>query len=623
MTAKELRQKYIDFFKAKGHTPIPSASLMPENDPSVLFTTAGMHPLVPFLLGEKHPAGARLVNSQKCIRTGDIDEVGDKIHHTFFEMLGHWSLGDYFKEEAIKMSYEFLTNGLGLDKGRLAFTVFAGDDNAPVDEEAASVWRSLGIKKERIVYLPKADNWWEPSGSGGPCGPCTEMFYWSDKETSVPESFEPSDKRWVEIGNDVLMQYEKKGENNYILAHQKNIDNGTGLERNLAILNGFDDNYLIDLFWPIILKIEELSGKKYLIPVLSLEKRGGDEDDTPLSAVADTSPKLGEDVKRSMRIIADHLRAAVMIMGDDLGIAPSNVDQGYVVRKLIRRAIRHGRMIDIQENFTDKIAAVVIEIMGEAYPELERNRKFIMDNLVAEEEKFGKTLQEGLKVFHESIKTLKHESKNAVDGKSAFDLYQSYGFPLELTKELAKENGLEVDEVGFEEEFKKHQELSRTAAAGKFKGGLADHSEKVTAYHTATHLLNAALRQVLGEHVFQKGSNITEERLRFDFSHPEKMTAEQIKQVEDLVNEIIQKNVAVECAEMTAEEAKVRGAIGVFADKYGEKVKVYSVGGGDICFSKEICGGPHVERTGGMGHFRIIKEEASSAGVRRIKAVLE
>ncbi|HOZ36869.1 MAG TPA: alanine--tRNA ligase [bacterium] len=615
--SKELRRKYIEFFKKHGHAEIPSASLIPENDPSVLFTTAGMHPLVPFLLGEKHPAGKRLVNSQKCIRTGDIDEVGDKTHHTFFEMLGHWSIGDYFKEEAIEMSWVFLTKELGLSKQKLAFTAFAGNENAPRDEEAARAWEKMSVSEQRIAYLPKEDNWWEPAGTGGPCGPCTEMFYWSDREVSASEMFDPTDKRWVEIGNDVLMQYKKVGENKYETAEQKNIDNGTGLERTLAVLNGLDDNYQTDLFWPIILKIEELSGKKYLASSLSLERKAGRGDEQQ------SSKYNLESTVKSMRIIADHLRAAVMIMGDDLGVAPSNVDQGYVVRKLIRRAIRHGRMIGITENFTDKIAEVVIEIMGDIYPELERNKKFIIENLAAEEEKFGRTLQEGLKVFYENMKALKHENKNTVEGKSAFDLFQSYGFPFELTKELAKENGLGVDEAGFEEEFKKHQELSRTAAAGKFKGGLADHSEKVTAYHTATHLLNAALRQVLGEHVFQKGSNITEERLRFDFSHPEKMTGEQIKKVEDLVNEVIQKDVAVECAEMTAEEAKAKGAIGVFADKYGEKVKVYSVVGGDVCFSKEICGGPHVTNTGEMGHFKIIKEEASSAGVRRIKAVLE
>ncbi len=633
ITAKELRQKYIEFFKAKGHTPIPSASLMPENDPSTLFVTAGMHPLIPYLIGERHPAGTRLVDVQKCIRTGDIDEVGDNRHLTFFEMLGNWSLGDYFKREAIEWSFEFLTDkekGLGLDPKRLYVTVFRGEGNIPKDEEAILVWQEVFekagmsvtvagedeiIKDEvRIIPLGVEDNFWI-AGASGPCGGDTEMFYDTrPEEGKVGGKFTDlvNSYRLMEIWNDVFMEFNKKPDGAVEKLQQQNVDTGMGVERTIVALSGFGNVFETELFQPIIQKIEELSGKKY-----------EDEDDTPLSAVADTSPKLGEDINRSMRIIADHLRAATFIMGDDLGIAPSNVDQGYVVRKLIRRAIRHGRMIGIQENFTDKIAIVVIEIMGEAYPELGRNRKFIMDNLMGEEEKFGKTLQEGLKVFHESIKTLKHESKNAVDGKSAFDLYQSYGFPLELTKELAKENGLEVDEAGFEEEFKKHQELSRTAAAGKFKGGLADHSEKVTAYHTATHLLNAALRQVLGEHVFQKGSNITEERLRFDFSHPEKMTPEQIKQVEDLVNEIIQKNVAVECAEMTAEEAKARGAIGVFADKYGEKVKVYSVGGGDICFSKEICGGPHVSNTKELGHFRIIKEEASSAGVRRIKAVLE
>ncbi|HPI67098.1 MAG TPA: alanine--tRNA ligase [bacterium] len=624
MTSKELRQKYIEFFKKNGHAEIPSASLIPENDPSILFTTAGMSPLVPFLLGEKHPAGARLVNSQKCVRTGDIDEVGDGFHHTFFEMLGHWSIGDYWKEEALKMTFAFVTKELGLDKKFLAVSVFAGDENAPRDDESIEIWKKLGIDQDRIKSLPKKDNWWEPTGNSGPCGPCTEMFYWVDKKGPAPKVFDPSDKRWVEIGNDVLMQYEKIGENKYKPANQKNIDNGTGLERNLAVISGLDDDYQTDLFLPIIQKIEELSGQKYI---------------TTPSAPAGHGPLLEkEGTIRSMRIIADHLRAVTFIMGDDHGIAPANVDQGYVVRKLIRRAIRHGRLLGIKENFTHQIATVVINLMNDVYPELDRSRKFVLDNLQVEEEKFTQTLQEGIKEFEKETKKLeaplssRHGGMVAeatrdkeIKGIVAFNLFQSFGFPLELTKELAKEKGLAVDESGFNIEMQKHQELSRTAAAGKFKGGLADHSEKVTQYHTATHLLNAALRKVLGPHIYQKGSNITEERMRFDFSHSEKMTAEQIKQAEDLVNEMINKKMDVTCEEMTVTEAKAKGAIGVFADKYGDQVKVYSVCDPNNLaenFSCEICGGPHVKNTGELGAFKIIKEEASSAGVRRIKAVL-
>ena len=471
MTAKELRRKYIEFFESKDHAEIPSASLMPENDPSTLFITAGMQPLAPFLLGEKHPSGKRLVNAQKCVRTGDIDDVGDKTHHTFFEMLGHWSLGDYFKKEAIKMSYEFLTQELQLDKNKLAFTVFEGDDNALCDKEAAEVWQSMGVNEKRIAYLPKKDNWWEPTGASGPCGPCTEMFYWSDNENPAPEVFDPADKRWVEIGNDVLMQYEKIGENNYAPAKQKNIDNGTGLERLLAVMNGLEDNYRTDLFWPIIEKIEELSGKKY--------------DDAPEGAV------------KSMRIIADHLRAATFIMGDDLGVAPSNVDQGYVVRKLIRRAIRHGAWIGINNFFTAEIGKVVINIMKDVYPELEKNREFILDNFDQEEAKFAMTLTAGVK---ELVKLFLQNKNKRISGYDLFDMFSTHGFPLEISFDEIKRmipSGLKYELRNFDEEkvrkefgeaMKKHQELSRTASAGMFKGGLSDHSEKVTQYHTATHL---------------------------------------------------------------------------------------------------------------------------------------
>lgn len=596
MTSKKLRRIYIDFFKKKGHAEIPSASLIPENDPSTLFISSGVQTIVPFLLGEKHPSGNKLVNSQKCIRTIDIEGVGNKTHLTFFEMLGHWSLGDYFKKEAIEMSYEFLTKELGLDKQRLAFSVFEGDESAPRDEEAADVWKSLGVPEARIAYLNKAENWWELAGSGGPCGPDTEMYYWVDDNEPAPEKFDPQDERWVEIGNDVLMQYEKQGENKYIPAKQKNIDNGTGFERLLSIMNGVDDVFKTDLFEDIIKDIEKLSDKKY----------GEDEE-----------------VTKSMRIIADHIRSAVFIMVDETGIVPSNVDQGYVVRKLIRRAIRHGRMIGIQDNFTDKIGKVVIKIMKDVYVELEKNKKFVLDNLELEEEKFTKTLQQGLKEFGKIIETKKQKNKKTLSGKESFDLFQTYGFPLELTQELAKENSMSVDEDGFNKEMEKHQELSRTASAGKFKGGLADQSEQVIKYHTTTHLLHAALKQILGDHVQQKGSNINEERLRFDFSHTEKMTPEQIKEVEKIVNEKISDNLPVCCEEMTLEQAQAKGATGLFADKYGEKVKVYSIGESGKECSTEICGGPHVDNTGKLGKFKIKKEESSSAGVRRIKAVLE
>ena len=618
MTSQEIRRKYIEFFVKKGHAEIPSASLVPENDASTLFVSAGMQPVAPFLLGEKHPSGDKIVNSQKCIRTGDIDEVGDKIHHTFFEMLGHWSLGAYFKKEAIEMSWEFLTQELGLKPERLAFSVFEGDENFPRDEESADAWKSAGVSEGRVAYLPKKENWWEPDGSGGPCGPDTEMFYWADDATPAPDRFEVEDERWVEIGNDVLMQYTKQGENKYIPAEQKNIDNGTGLERLTALMNRLDDNYLTDLFKPIIEKIEELSNKKY----------GEDKEQT-----------------KSMRIIADHLRAATFIMADDSKIAPSNVDKGYVVRKLIRRAIRHGRMLGIKDNFTHKIGEVVINLMKDIYSELEKNKEFVLNNLQAEEEKFTKTLQQGLKEFNKLKK---------ITGKDAFNLFQTYGFPIELTKELAKEKNLEVDEKEFELEMQKHQELSRTASAGKFKGGLANQSEQTIKYHTAAHLMLAALRKVLGDHVEQKGSNINEERLRFDFSHSQKMTDEQKAEVEKLVNEWIEQDLEVSCEEMSLKEAKQKNAMGVFEDKYGDKVhpvksatesrsakqfnrvKIYSVG--DI--SCEICGGPHVQKTGvlgspcemqsnfsngkiiSQGKFKIKKEESSSAGVRRIKAVL-
>ncbi|MDD5144941.1 MAG: alanine--tRNA ligase [Candidatus Pacebacteria bacterium] len=586
MKSSELRENFLAFFKGKGHEIIPSASLVPENDPTVLFTTAGMHPLVPFLLGEKHPSGKRLANVQICIRTDDIDEVGDDVHHTFFEMLGNWSLGDYFKEEAIKMSFEFLTDSkwLGLKKDRIAVSIFAGDKDAPQDEESEKIWLSLGIPQKRIKKLGKKDNWWGPAGETGPCGPDTEIFYWSGKE-KAPEKFDSEDKRWIEIWNDVFMQYFKSLDGKYELLSQKNVDTGMGLERILSAIGSLGDDYKTDVFWPIIKELEDLSGKKY------------------------------EDNKKEFRIISDHIKAATFITGDRKGVEPSNVGQGYVVRKLIRRAIRYGRILKLSGDFLIPLIEKVLEIYSDSYPYLKAKEDYIIDVVKKEGEKFEKTLEQGLREF--KIKAEKNEGK-VIPGKVIFDLYQSYGFPFELTEEMAKEKGLSLDKKGFKEEFRGHQELSRTASAGMFKGGLADTGEKAVKYHTATHLLLAALRQVLGEYVYQRGSNINAERLRFDFSHPQKMTEDEIKKVEELVNEKIKENIPVVCREMSLEEARKKGMMGIFESKYGEKVKTYMIEE----FSKEICGGPHVKETGELGNFKILKEESSGAGIRRIKAVL-
>jgi alanyl-tRNA synthetase len=610
-----LRQKYLEFFASKGHKIIPSASLIPENDPTVLFTTAGMHPLVPYLLGEKHPEGKRLTGVQKCVRMQDIDEVGDNRHDTFFEMMGNWSFGDYFKKEAIEWSWEFLTakEYLGLDPKKLAVSVFEGDENSPRDEESAGIWKSLGMPDARIAYLPKDKNWWGPAGQTGPCGPDTEMFYWIGESELPPKGSNPGndEEKWLEIWNDVFMQYNKKADGTYEPLRQKNVDTGMGLERTVVALNGFADVFQIDSFWPLIQKIEELSGREYV---------------------------ESAEITRSMRIIADHLRTAVMIMGDDRGIAPSNVDQGYVVRRLIRRAVRHGRVLGIKENFCSQIADVVINIFNGVYPEVGRNREFVLTEIAQEESKFKNTIEQGLKEFDKLINGFRLAFEktgtpiNKISGKQAFKLFDTFGFPLEMTKELAVENGLSVDADGFNEAFASHQKLSRAGAEQKFKGGLADQGEMSVKYHTATHLLHAALRHVLGRHVEQRGSNITSERLRFDFSHPEKMTGEQKQAVEDLVNYAISNNYPVTYLEMTVADAKKKGAMGLFEDKYGAKVKVYSVGDPDapadayknsLTFSREICGGPHVEHTGILGRFKIIKEEAVSAGIRRIKAVLE
>jgi alanyl-tRNA synthetase len=587
MLAKELKSKYLEFFKEKGHKVIENAPLIPENDPTVLFTTAGMHPLIPFLLGHPHPLGKRLVNVQKCLRTDDIDKIGDDFHLTFFEMLGNWSLGDYWKEEAIKWSWEFLTDKkwLGLDKERLYVSVFAGDEDAPRDEESARIWESLGLPKEKIFFLPKKDNWWGPAGNTGPCGPDTEMFWDTGKEPCSKECRPgcPCGK-YFEIWNDVFMEYNKTAEGKYEPLKQKNVDTGMGVERTTAVLQGKKSVYEIETMKPIVEKIKEIS--KILSP--------------------------DENQERSIRIITDHIRASVFILAE--GIEPSNKDHGYVLRRLIRRSIRHGKLIGIDKDFLEEIAKVVIEIYKEDYPELEKNKEFILTQIKKEETKFRNTLSQGIKKFFEIVKKEKY-----ISGKNAFLLFQSFGFPIEMTKELAKENNIEVDEKGFEEEFKKHQEISRVGAEKKFKGGLADTSEKTTRLHTATHLLNEAIRRVLGRRdIVQKGSNITPERLRFDFNFDRKLTDEEIKKIEDLVNEKIKEGLPVKREFMTIEEAKRRGAQAVFEHKYDEIVSVYSIGD----FSIEVCGGPHVNNTREVGRFKIIKEESVAAGIRRIKAIV-
>lgn len=590
MDRKELIKKYIEFFKSKGHKEIPNSSLVPENDPTVLFTTAGMHPLVPYLLGQKHPLGKRLCNVQRCIRTGDIEEVGDATHHTFFEMMGNWSLGDYFKKEAIEFTFEFLTKVLKISKDKLAVSVFSGNKNAKKDEESIKVWKSLGIPTERIALLD--DNWWGPAGNVGPCGPDTEMFYWTGKE-KAPKEFDTKNKNWVEIGNDVLMEFVKTEDGKFVSASQKNIDFGGGVERNLAVFNGFDDNYLTDCFLPIIKKIEQLSDRKY------------------------------EQHKERMRIIADHIKASVFMIAD--GVLPSNTERGYILRRLIRRAIRHGMRLSLK-NFTYQIAEPVFEIYDD-YPNLKKNKNKILEELKKEEEKFNQTIEKGLRIFDKKVREWADNDKksvNTLSGKDVFLLYQSYGFPIEMVEEeiksFRKGLPLKIDRKGFEIELKKHQELSRTASAGKFKSGLADNSEATTRLHTATHLLLAALKIILkDENIEQRGANITPERLRFDFTFPRKLTDEEIKKLEELVNAQIQKSCEVIREEMSPAEAKAKGACGIFDKKYGEKVSVYSIGN----FSKEICTGPHVKNTCEVGKFKIVKEESSSSGIRRIKAIVE
>ena len=593
MTANELRSKYIEFFKSKGHSEISGQSLIPDNDPSVLFTTAGMHPLVPYLLGEKHPAGTRLTDYQKCVRTGDIDAVGDPSHLTCFEMLGNWSLGDYFKKESIAFSYEFLTSPkwLGLDPRFISVTVFEGDENAPRDEEAAQYWKDVGMSEDKIAYLPASDNWWA-AGPTGPCGPDTEIFYWVGEGLPPAGSNKATDSdNWMEIWNNVFMQFNRIDEKTLVKLEKQNVDTGMGLERTNCILQGKTSVYLTEVFQPIINKIEELSNYKY-----------GDN----------------EEKDKSVRIIADHSRASVFILGDQKGVTPSNVGAGYVLRRLIRRAVRHGRKLGIEEAFLAKIAESVVENFKCAYSELEQNKEKIFNELTAEENKFRETLRKGEVEFQKLLPNLMKNPQKVIPGRVAFRLYDTFGFPIELTQELADENGFTVDVEGFKEAEKKHQELSRSQSAGTFKGGLAEQSEITTKYHTATHLLQQALVNVLGEHVAQKGSNITAERMRFDFTHPQPMTKEEIQQVEDIVNEQIKKDLPVTMEIMDLEDAKNSGARALFGEKYESKVKVYSIGD----FSKEVCGGPHVEHTGLIGTFKIAKEQSSSAGVRRIRAVI-
>lgn len=595
MTAEELRQKYISFFESKGHVRISGKSLLPDNDPTVLFTTAGMHPLVPYLMGETHPAGTRLTDYQKCIRTGDIDAVGDPSHLTCFEMLGNWSLGDYFKEDAIRFSYEFLTSKeyLGLPPEKLSVTVFAGEDDVPRDDESAAIWESLGIPRERIHFMPRSDNWWGPAGETGPCGPDTEMFIDTGK-AACSEDCKPGCHcgKYIEIWNDVFMQYNKQKDGSFAKLDRKCVDTGMGLERTIAMLQGKKSVYETEIFRPLIACVEGLCGKKF-----------GDSADHDVS----------------IRIICDHTRAATFILGDERGVPPSNVGAGYVLRRLIRRAVRHGRKLGIDGLFLSNPAEIVIDQFSGAYPELAQNRDFVLKELVAEEQKFLETLKKGEVEFEKMLPNLLKNPQKTMSGRLAFKLYDTYGFPIELTEELAGENGLAVNRAEFDEAFKKHQELSRAGSEQVFKGGLADHSEKTTAYHTATHLLQKALRMVLGDHVGQKGSNITADRIRFDFTHPEPMTAEQIATVEKIVNEQISADLPVTMEIMPIEEAKKSGAMALFGDKYEDVVKVYSIGS----FSREVCGGPHVERTGGMGTFKIVKEQSSSAGVRRIRAVLD
>jgi alanyl-tRNA synthetase len=610
LSSSQIRQKYLDFFAGKDHIIIPSAPLIPENDPTALFTTAGMHPLVPFLLGAKHPAGRRLASVQKCIRTVDIDEVGDNTHLTFFEMLGNWSLGDYFKQDSISYSWEFLTSSdwIGLDKSKLAITVFGADNRYPdlkPDHEAHQIWQDIGVSPDRIAYLPggvkeSKNNWWGPAGETGPCGPDTEIFYWTATDIPAPDKFDPADERWVEIWNNVFMQFNKTKDGQFVELEQKNVDTGLGFERLVMILQNQASVYDTDLFKPLQIKLQSL-----------------------------LSPDSLNSIK-TQRIILDHFRTSLFMLSEK--IVPSNQDQGYVLRRLIRSTIRHLRelhLTDYQSVFHTLINEIydnpALLYYSQNYPQITNNKEFIIKELDQEIIRFEKVLEHGIKEFEKFSIQIKQNSNPILSGRLAFKLYDTYGFPIEITKELAAEEKITVDEDGFKDAFAKHQEKSRLAGEQRFKGGLADNSEITTSYHTITHLLHAALRQTLGTHVEQRGSNITAERLRFDFSHPHRLTPEQLTTVENWVNNALQNNLIIEKTEMSLEDALAQGSIGLFKDKYGEKVSVYKIfdqNTGQI-YSMEICGGPHITSTKELGHFKILKEESSSSGIRRIKAILE
>ncbi|MGB8644386.1 MAG: alanine--tRNA ligase [Anaerolineae bacterium] len=587
MQANELRESYQKFFEERGHRRIRSASLLPENDPTVLFTTAGMHPLVPYLLGEPHPLGRRLVDVQKCLRTGDIEEVGDTSHLTFFEMLGNWSLGDYFKTESLAWSYEFLTQVLVIEPARLAVTVFAGDADAPRDDESAGIWRRLGIPDARIHFLPKGDNWWGPAGATGPCGPDSEIFFDTGKPDHPGCGPGCHCGKWFEIWNNVFMEYNKTAEGRYLHLQQRNVDTGMGVERTVAVLQGYADVFQVETLAPLIQHLERLSGRAYA-----------------------ENPK-------AFRVIADHLRAAVFAIAD--GAPPSNVEAGYIVRRLVRRAIRYGRELGIASELCGALARPVIDSFALAYPELETGWARILAELEREETKFDRTLERGLREYRKLAERTRERGEAVIQGQDAFNLFETYGFPQPLTVELAREEGLAVDETRFESEYQAHQELSRRGAEGRFKGGLADQAEGTTRLHTATHLLHQALRQVLGPDVHQRGSNITAERLRFDFSYPDRLTPEQLAQVEAIVNAQIAQDAQVSVEVMPLPQALQAGALAFFGEKYGEQVKVYTIG----AFSKEVCGGPHVQRTSQLGRFKIVKQEAVGQGVRRVRAILE